>query len=214
MKNIFENQIDIGMSVCESLLKDHIDPNCLSNELINDHYMLEVLNHKYSRKITPDYVYDFVFHMYPRIHVLHHKNVVQEVQHVNVTVETLESLIDLGLNKIIGRIGIINPKNEPAPKVHPEVVANKNKHRVLLVGFNADQESAIIADKDPRVKFRCISYVALSELKQAGEFDVVLVSRFIDHATWNMARKKAVFSHFCSSPNEARSKIKDYLASL
>lgn len=214
MKNIFQSQIDVGMSVCESMLQDNINPDSLSNEVVNDHYVVTLDSHKYARKVTPEYVYDFVYNMYPRIHKLHHKVVVENVQHVNVTVEMLESVLDRGLNKIVGRLGGIKVPTEPVVKEQREIIANKDKHRVLVVGFNSDQEAAIAANKDPRVKFRFISFTALAELKQTGQFDAVVVSKFVDHAHWNMAKKKANSSYFCNSPNDAKARIQEYLGAL
>lgn len=216
MKNIFQNQIDVGMLVCESILKDNVLPEKLSNDTVNDHYMVTLDNHKYARKVTPEYVYDFVYGMYPRIHALHLKTVVkvEEIKHVNVSVEMLESIIDRGLNKVVGKLGMAVANVEAAVKKEHVAKEPIDKHRVLVVGFKPEQEQAIALNKYPRIKFRFISFTALAELKQAGQFDAVVVSKFVDHAHWHLARKKSAVAYFCSSPNEARSKIQEYLASL
>ncbi len=211
MANVLLSQTDVGMSVCESMLQDCIDPKLVTNEVISDHYLITLDGKKHARKVVPEYVYDFVYNVYPRLHKLHHKVVDHNVQHVNVSVEMLESIIDRGLNKIIGRINHGQKNHEPAPV--NEVVPAKNKKKILVIGFNSDQEAAIAADKDPNIRFKFINVVRINELNQLGKFDLAIVAKFSTHSAWESARKKANKTMFAISPNEAIRHIKEYMAS-
>lgn len=205
MANVLLSQTDVGMSVCESMLQDCIDPSLVTNEVISDHYLITLDGKKHARKVVPEYVYDFVFNVYPRLHKLHHKVVDHNVQHVNVSVEMLESIIDRGLNKLVGRLN--------HGQKHVEPVVKEDKVKILVLGFNSDQQIAISTDKDPRIRFKFICDLRINELNQLGKFDFAVVAKFSNHCAWDAARKKAEKTVFATSPNEAIKYIKEYMAS-